>query len=83
MEEVQCSIVPEWQAKLDAMGEADSAASEERVCGQIRATVGKARILMNAKGRFNQFNSLIDACEHGLGEKETKHTDLEVLGHLL
>merc|ERR1719376_1272238 len=50
--------------------------AEEEVKGQIRATIGKATILMNQKGKFHQFQQLIDNCQYGRGEKETKHTDL-------
>ena len=32
---------------------------------------------MNAKGRLTQFETLVDACHNGSGEKETKPTDLE------
>ena len=32
---------------------------------------------MNAKGRLTQFETLVDACHNGGGEKETKPTDLE------
>ena len=45
--------------------------------GQIRTAVGKTTIFMNAKGRLTQFETLVDACHNGGGEKETKPTDLE------
>ena len=45
--------------------------------GQIRATIGKAQILMNRKGRFQQFQDLINNCEYNLGEKKTTCTDLQ------
>ena len=39
--------------------------------------MGKTTIFMNAKGRLTQFETLVDACHNGGGEKETKPTDLE------
>merc|ERR1712110_1379786 len=45
--------------------------------GQIRATIGKANILMNKKGRFEQFKVLISNCEFDHGEKKTTCTDLQ------
>ena len=41
-------------------------------------STGKANLLMNKKGRFEQFRSLIHNCEFGLGEKETTCMDLQV-----
>ena len=41
-------------------------------------SIGKANLLMNKKGRFEQFRSLIHNCEFGLGEKETTCMDLQV-----
>ena len=37
---------------------------------------------MDKKGRFQQFASLIDACQFNTGEMETKYTDLEVITRL-
>ena len=51
---------------------------KEETAGQIRATIGKARILMNKKGRFQQFQDLVKNCEFGYGEKRTTCTDLQV-----
>merc|ERR1712141_537079 len=39
--------------------------------------IGKANLLMNKKGRFVQFNTLIENCEFSLGEKETTCMDLQ------
>lgn len=50
---------------------------KDEIEGQIRATIGKAQILMNRKGRFHQFQDLINNCEYNLGEKKTTCTDLQ------
>ncbi|XP_045160597.2 uncharacterized protein LOC123525537 [Mercenaria mercenaria] len=47
----------------------------EEVHGQIRTTVGQAKLLMNQ--RFKQFSGLVDNCEFKLGEKETTCMDLK------
>lgn len=59
-----------WEPKIDRV-------EGEDVRGRIRAAVGKARILMNQKGRFSQFRQLVDNCEFGYGEKETTTMDLQ------
>ena len=64
-----------WECKLDA--ELIEKLPED-VDGQIRAIIGKARLLMNKKGRFEQFSSLIDDCEFERGEKRTTCMDLQV-----
>ncbi len=56
----------------------DDEIAKDETAGQIRATIGKARILMNKKGRFQQFQDLIKNCEFGYGEKKTTCTDLQV-----
>ena len=60
------------------LGLLDDEVAKEDTAGQIRATIGKARILMNKKGRFQQFQDLIKNCEFGYGEKKTTCTDLQV-----
>ena len=45
------------------------------VQGQIRTTIGQAKLLMNQ--RFKQFSGLVDDCEFNQGEKETTCTDLK------
>lgn len=51
--------------------------TNEEIAGEIRVTIGKANILMNKKGRFQQFQYLIRNCEFGYGEKKTTCTDLQ------
>ncbi len=65
-------LVDLWESKLP------SCASEEAV-GHIRSAVGKARLLVltNPKGRFKQFQGLVDDCQHGRGDKPTTCTDLQ------
>ena len=41
----------------------------EEICSNIRSTIGKANLLMNKKGRFEQFRGLIHNCEFNLGKK--------------
>ena len=43
--------------------------------GQIRTVIGQAQLLI--RQRFHQFEGLVDNCEFGTGEKETKCTDLQ------
>ena len=50
---------------------------KDEIEGQIRATIGKAKILSDRKGRFTQFQVLINNCEFNLGEKKTTCTDLQ------
>ena len=69
-----------WEEKLSAFLNSDCQSSneeKEEVEGKIRATIGKANILMNRKGRFHQFQDLINNCEFNLGEKKTTCTDLQ------
>ena len=63
-----------WDAKLETLG--DKASDE--VVGQIRSTIGKARLFMFKKGRFEQFKGLVDNCEFGTGDKPTTCSDLQV-----
>lgn len=53
----------------------DSTELSEEIHGQIRTTVGQAKLLMDQ--RFKQFSGLIDNCEFKLGEKETTCMDLK------
>lgn len=68
----QCEM---WNAKMDQLPK--DLLNYDEVCSTIRSTVGKANLLINAKGRFTQFRGLIKNCEFGLGEKETTCTDLQ------
>ena len=75
----------EWENKLNlfnAYCTADNKSMTQKkdidaIEGQIRATIGKANILMNKKGRFQQFKDLISNCEFDQGEKKTTCTDLQ------
>ena len=49
----------------------------EEICSNIRSTIGKANLLMNKKGRFEQFRGLIHNCEFNLGEQKTTCMDLQ------
>ena len=71
--EVKCK---EWDAKLEVKGQGE--VTGEELEGQIRACIGKARLLMNRKGRFEQFRTLIDNCEFNRGEQKTTCMDLQV-----
>ena len=66
-----------WETKKENLS--NSIRNYEGVCGTIRLTIGKANLLMNKKGRFEQFKSLINNCEFRLGEKETTCMDLQVI----
>lgn len=46
--------------------------------GKIRSAIGLARLGMESKGRFNQFEKLIDDCEFKRGVKVTTCQDLQV-----
>ena len=63
-----------WDAKLEAIVGNIS----DDVVGQIRSTIGKARLFMFKKGRFEQFKGLVDNCEFGIGDKPTTCMDLQV-----
>ena len=65
-----------WETKMESVPK--TVTNYEDVSGTIRLTIGKANLLMNKKGRFEQFRSLINNCEFGLGEKETTCMDLQV-----
>ena len=62
-----------WEEKI-----AKVPSTNEEIIGQIRATMGKAHLLMNKKGRFEQFSTLIDNCEFNRGDKKTTCMDLQV-----
>ncbi len=49
----------------------------EEAADQIRAAVGKARLLCNPKGRFHQFGGLVDDCEFNRGDRPTTCSDLQ------
>ena len=65
-----------WTKKMEKISK--NLSKYEDICGTVRLTIGKANLLMNKKGRFEQFRSLIHNCEFGLGEKETTCMDLQV-----
>ena len=65
-----------WETKMESVPK--TVTNYEDVYGAIFVTIGKANLLMNKKGRFEQFRSLINNCEFGLGEKETTCMDLQV-----
>lgn len=67
----------EWEAKIQD-GDDDVKAIPEDAVGQIRASIGKGRLFMNRKGRFDQFRELVDNCEFGRGDKPTTCMDLQV-----
>jgi len=64
-----------WETKMESVPK--TVTNYEDVYGAIFVTIGKANLLMNKKGRFEQFRSLINNCEFGLGEKETTCMDLQ------
>ena len=65
-----CSV---WENKLE-----QNAELQEEVSGQIRSTIGKARLFMFKKGRFEQFKGLVDNCEFGTGDKPNNCMGLQV-----
>lgn len=65
------AMCEKWEAKVT------SGPSDEDVAGQVRTTIGQARLLMNKKGRFEQFSGLVDSCANGTGEKKTTVMDLQ------
>ena len=67
-----------WTGKMESVKDKFSGNRYEDICGKIRSAIGKANLLMNKKGRFEQFRSLIENCEFGLGEKQTTCMDLQV-----
>ncbi|XP_059094683.1 disks large-associated protein 4-like isoform X1 [Tigriopus californicus] len=64
-----------WESKLESLA-ADANFSEETT-GQIRSVIGKAKLMSNRKGRFEQFATLIDNCEFNRGEQKTTCMDLQ------
>ena len=72
-------LCEEWEGKLltsfNSTTENSDETSEEKtnkddIEGQLRTTIGKAKILMSKKGRFQQFQDLITNCEFNYGEKK-------------
>merc|ERR1719211_777533 len=45
--------------------------------GEILTMIGKAKIMLEKKGRLRQFQDLIKNCEFGYGEKKTNCSDLQ------
>ena len=54
-----------WESKMAEISKTLS--DYEEICSNIRSTIGKANLLMNKKGRFEQFRGLIHNCEFNLG----------------
>ena len=48
-----------WNLKMDRLDKTNITKFED-ICGKIRSTIGKANLLMNKKGRFEQFRTLIE-----------------------
>ena len=74
-DDAMAQFVRVWTNKVNEMERSNV---NDNVCGKIRSTIGKAILLTNKKGRFEQFRSLIENCEFGLGEKATTCMDLQV-----
>ena len=64
-----------WESKMEKIP--SSQKDYEDICSNIRSTIGKANLLMNKKGRFEQFRGLIHNCEFNLGEQKTTCMDLQ------
>jgi len=50
----------------------------EEAVEQGRVAIGKAWLLMNPKGRFEQFRGLVERCETATGQPPTTCQDLQV-----
>ena len=74
-DDAMAHFVKVWTNKVNEMERSNV---KDDVCGKIRSTIGKAILLTNKKGRFEQFRTLIENCEFGLGEKATTCMDLQV-----
>ena len=57
--EALVQMCKEWNLKMDCFDKTNTAKFED-ICGKIRSTIGKANLLMNKKGRFEQFRTLIE-----------------------
>lgn len=62
-----------WSKVLELTNEDVDPDSEEAL-GSIRATIGKAKLLISQ--RFKQFSELIDDCEFNKGQHSTRLNDL-------
>jgi disks large-associated protein 5 len=72
------TICETWEAKMPSITALLSGAQdEEAIVGQVRTTIGQGRLLMNRKGRFEQFSGLVDNCENNRGEMKTTVMDLQ------
>ncbi len=69
-------LCTKWEAKLTTVPK--NLSNYDDVEGNIRTVIGQAHLIMDRKGRFPQFEGLINNCEFGLGEKETTCMDLQV-----
>jgi len=58
--------------------ESKQASLPDHVQESVRSVIGMARILMGRKGRFFQFDGLIDDCALQRGEQKTTLQDLQV-----
>ena len=66
----------QWEEKLKIF-EGEDRENKEELKGRIFAAIGQGRLIMNPKGRLEQFHTLIDSSEFKRGEKETKLEDLQ------
>uniref|UniRef100_H2ZNL1 Disks large-associated protein 5 n=1 Tax=Ciona savignyi TaxID=51511 RepID=H2ZNL1_CIOSA len=64
-----------WEKYSEVVAEDIGKENEEMVLGDIRTTVGQAKLLI--KERFTQFSGLIDKCEFGSSDKPVLCQDLE------
>ena len=64
-----------WESKMEQIPKSQK--DYEDICSNIRSTIGKANLLMNKKGRFEQFRGLIYNCEFNLGDQKTTPMDLQ------
>lgn len=84
-------LCEKWEAKLVAKRDVNFDLNDEKFLnefkttvdlnvdkeGEILAAIGQAKIMMGKKGRFQQFQDLINNCEFGHGEKKTSCLDLQ------
>jgi len=67
-------LCDQWEAELAAQG------VPEDVVGQGRAAIGKAWLLLNPKGRFEQFHGLVERCESGGDGQQPRTTCQDLQG---
>jgi hypothetical protein len=61
-----------WEQRLASVSHSELAQEE------IRSAIGMTEILMNKKGRFEQFSDLIHKFEFNLGDQKVESEDLQV-----